>query len=99
MPNPRAVLRKITLRKPVPYCAHPQREDALNFLGAYVTETLECGHKVDVFFNPPLESLIAQRRRCQECDETEKVIEITAGKKKPPHRVGIPAAGTKKVLL
>jgi hypothetical protein len=63
----RNVLRLIVSRKPVPYCSFPEREDALNFLGAYVLETLECGHRVEQFFNPPVESLIAKRRRCAKC--------------------------------
>ena len=61
------VLRLVVSRKPVAYCFYPEREDALNFLGAYVVETLECGHQVDHFFNPPVEPLIAKRRRCVKC--------------------------------
>lgn len=76
MPQSKAVLRLIVSRKPVPYCSFPEREDALNFLGAYVIETLECGHRLDQFFNPPLESLIAKRRRCAECQP--KVIVFPA---------------------
>jgi hypothetical protein len=67
MHESQAVLRLVVSRKPVPYCFYPEREDALNFLGAYVVETLECGHRVHHFFNPPVESLIAKRRRCAEC--------------------------------
>lgn len=66
MPQPKDVLRLIVSRKPVPYCFYPERDDALNFLGAYVVE----------FFNPPVESLIAQRRRCAAC--RPKVIEFPA---------------------
>ena len=76
MPQPKDVLRLIVSRKPVPYCFYPERDDALNFLGAYVVETLECGHRVEQFFNPPVESLIAQRRRCAAC--RPKVIEFPA---------------------
>jgi hypothetical protein len=63
----KSVLRLVVSRKPVPYCFYPEREDALNFLGAYVLETLECGHRVEQFYNPPVESLIAKRRRCGQC--------------------------------
>ena len=61
------VLRLVVSRKPVAVCHFPEREDALQFLGAYVVETLECGHRVDQFFNPPVEPLIAKRRRCAQC--------------------------------
>jgi hypothetical protein len=94
-----AVLRLVVCRKPVPYCSFPERADALNFLGAYVVETLECGHQMPVYFNPPLESLIAKRRRCKACDDAEKVIDITAGRKKLPKSVGIPAAERKAALI
>lgn len=99
MPEPRAVLRLVVCRKPVAFCQFPERQDALDFLGAYVVETLECGHSVHQFFNPPIESLIAKRRRCRECEDAEKIVAITAGKKKPPVSVGMPAAGRKRVLL
>lgn len=99
MPPAKSVLRLIVSRKPVAVCLYPEREDALNFLTAHVIETLECGHKVETFFNPPIESLIAKRRRCRKCDEAEKVIEIKAGKKKPPVSVKIPPAERKQVLL
>ncbi len=72
----KSVLRLVVSRKPVPFCQFPEREDALNFLGAYVVETLECGHTVPHFFNPPVESLIAKRRRCAECEP--KVIQFPA---------------------
>lgn len=68
------VLRLVVSRKPVAFCQFPEREDALDFLGAYVVETLECGHEVTHFFNPPVESLIAKRRRCGRC--TPNVIEL-----------------------
>lgn len=71
-----AVLRLVVSRKPVPVCFHPEREDALNFLGAYVVETLECGHRVEQYYNPPVESLTAKRRRCAECHP--KVLEFPA---------------------
>lgn len=77
MPQVRNVLRLVVSRKPVPYCSFPEREDALNFLGAYVVETLECGHRLDQFFNPPVEALIAKRRRCAKCLPTN-VIEFPA---------------------
>ncbi len=67
MPPATNVLRLVVSRKPVAFCQHPEREDALNFLLAYVVETLECGHRVEHFFNPPVEALIAKRRRCSEC--------------------------------
>lgn len=70
------VLRLVVSRKPVAYSMHPGREDALNFLDAYVTETLECGHQLDQFFNPPVEPLIAKRRRCAKCQP--QVIEFPA---------------------
>jgi hypothetical protein len=95
----KAVLRLVVCRKPVPYLMHPEREDAAKFLGSYVVETLECGHKVHQFFNPPVESLIAKRRRCRECDEAEQVVEITAGKKKPPQGVARPFYVPKKVWV
>ena len=76
MPPMQAVLRLVVSRKPVPFCFYPEREDALNFLGAYVVETLECGHRVEQFYNPPVESLIAKRRRCAQCQP--KVIEFPA---------------------
>lgn len=72
----KAVLRLVVSRKPVAYCSFPEREDALNFLGAYVVETLECGHKIDQFFIPPVEPLIAKRRRCAQCPVN--VIEFPA---------------------
>lgn len=75
--NEKSVLRLVVSRKPVPYCSFPEREDALDFLGAYVLETLECGHRVEQFFNPPVESLIAKRRRCAQCRPTN-VIEFPA---------------------
>lgn len=99
MPQGKAVLRLIVCRRPMPYCAHPTRSDALNFLGAYVVETLECGHKLEAFFNPPMENLIAKRRRCRECDEAGNVIEITTGKKKPAVSVEIPAAERKQTVV
>jgi hypothetical protein len=99
MPLGKAVLRLVLSRKPVPFCAYPQREDALNFLGVYVVETLECGHRVHAFFNPPVENLVAKRRRCKECDEAVKVIEITAGKKKTPASVEILSAERKRISL
>jgi hypothetical protein len=64
---PLAALRLVVSRKPVAVCFHPEREDALNFLGAYVVETLECGHRVEQYYNHPVESLIAKRRRCKKC--------------------------------
>jgi hypothetical protein len=73
---PLAALRLVVSRKPVAVCFHPEREDALNVLGAYVVETLECGHRVHQYFNPPVESLIAKRRRCAECQP--KVLEFPA---------------------
>ena len=80
----KAVLRLVVSRKPVPYCFYPEREDALNFLGAYVVETLECGHSVEHFFNPPVESLIAKRRRCAQCEP--KLIEFPAQTKAPQRK-------------
>jgi hypothetical protein len=76
MLRPSAVLRLVISRKPVACCLYPEREDALNFLSAYVVETLECGHQTDQFFNPPVESLIAKRRRCVKC--RPNVIEFPA---------------------
>ena len=76
MPQAKAVLRLVVSRKPVAHCLHPEREDALNFLSAYVVETLECGHSVEHFFNPPVDPLSAKRRRCAECEP--KVIEFPA---------------------
>lgn len=76
MPPAKPVLRLVVSRKPVAYCLYPEREDALNFLGAYVVETLECGHRVEQFFNPPVEALIAKRRRCAKCHPN--VIEFPA---------------------
>jgi hypothetical protein len=70
------VLRLVVSRKPIAICHFPEREDALNFLAAYVVETLECGHQVSQFFIPPLETLIAKRRRCAECPVN--VIEFPA---------------------
>ena len=99
MTDRKAVLRLVLRRKPVPYCSFPEREDALNFLGAYVVETLECGHEVSAFFNPPVESLIAKRRRCKKCDDAEKVIEITAGRKKKPMPAKIAAAERERALV
>jgi len=99
MSHGKAVLRLVVCRKPVPFCAHPGREDELNFLGAYVIETLECGHQQSAFFNPPEEKLIAKRRRCRQCDDAAKVVEITAGKKKPAASVEIPAAGRRRSLV
>jgi hypothetical protein len=99
MPPSKSVLRLVVSRKPVACCLYPERKDALNFLSAYVVETLECGHQVEQFFNPPVEALIAKRRRCGECNEAGNVIEIAAGKKKPPVSVEIPAAGRRRTSL
>ena len=73
----RNVLRLVVSRKPVAFCQFPGREDALNFLAAYVVETLECGHVVHQFYNPPVDPLIAKRRRCSECQPTN-VMEFPA---------------------
>jgi hypothetical protein len=77
------VLRLVVSRKPVACCLYPEREDALSFLSAYVTETLECGHKIDQFFNPPVEPLIAKRRRCVKCRPLN-VIEFPARNRDAP---------------
>lgn len=97
MPQAKAVLRRVLCRKPVPFCIFPDRDDALSFLSAYMVETLECGHQLDTFFNPPVETLTAKYRRCRECDEAEKAIEIGSGKKKPAASVGIAATERKRV--
>jgi hypothetical protein len=89
---PKAVLRRVLSRKPMPFSAFPDRPDALNFLRCYMVETLECGHRVETYFNPPVDNLTAKYRRCKKCDEAANVIEITAGKKKPPVSVGTVAA-------
>lgn len=80
----KSVLRLVVSRKPVAHCLYPEREDALNFLNAYVVETLECGHTLPQFFNPPVESLIAKRRRCAKCQP--KVIEFPAQRNAAPER-------------
>jgi hypothetical protein len=98
MSKVKAVLRRVVCRKPVAFCAFPEREDALNFLQAYMVESLECGHRVSTFFNPPVENLTAKYRRCRECDEAGKIIEITAGKKKPPVSVEIAAPERQRIL-
>lgn len=84
MPPSKSVLRLVVSRKPVAYCLHPERADALNFLRAHVVETLECGHRVEQFFNSPIEVLIAKRRRCAECHP--KVIEFPAPDEAAPQR-------------
>lgn len=84
MPQGKSVLRLVVSRKPVAACLYPEREDALNFLNAYVVETLECGHSVEMFFNPPVEALIAKRRRCMRCHPN--VIEFPARDQTAPQR-------------
>ena len=71
------VLRVVTSRKPKAF--QPNPEQAPSYLVAYVTETLECGHKLDVNFIENVEPLIAKRRSCQEC--------ATLNKKKPSQSV------------
>lgn len=80
----KSVLRLVVSRKPVACCLHPERADALHFLRAHVVETLECGHRVEQFFNSPVEVLIAKRRRCAECHP--KVIEFPARDEAAPAR-------------
>jgi hypothetical protein len=64
----KSILRLVVSRQPVAYCTQPERgKYVLDFLSAYVIETLECGHQVEQFFNPPIEPLIAKRRRCVKC--------------------------------
>jgi hypothetical protein len=64
----KAVLRRVTHRKPVPFLLHPEREseDRADFLGVYVVETLECSHTVTTY--PEADPLIAKYRRCNKCD-------------------------------
>lgn len=88
-PTP-AVLPLVVCRKPVAFSMQPERDDALNYLNAYVVETLECGHEVNQHFNPPLENLIAKRRRCLQCDQRQidepqvkRVLEFPSPQKKP----------------
>jgi hypothetical protein len=79
----KATLQRVVHRKPVPYMPHAHVPE---YLLVYVVETLECGHRVTVY--PQADSLIASRRRCQECDGGE-VIAIDA-LKKPSASVRIP---------
>ena len=55
-------LRLVTLRVPK---AHMPYAHVPDYLLAYVTETLECGHQLDFF--PTSDPLIARRRNCPEC--------------------------------
>jgi hypothetical protein len=73
MPNLR-LLRLVIERKPVPFMPYPKNPE---YLLAYCTETLECGHKFD--FYPQADKLIARRRNCPEC--------VALPKKKPAQSV------------
>ncbi|HXM64456.1 MAG TPA: hypothetical protein VN950_26585 [Terriglobales bacterium] len=76
----KAVLRKVVHRKPVPFMPYAHVPD---YLLVHVTETLECGHTLEIF--PGVDPLIAQRRRCQECDRGE-VLDV---RKKPSGSVRV----------
>jgi len=70
----KATLQRVVHRKPVPFMPH-EREP--QYLLVYVVESLECGHTVTVY--PQADPLIAQRRRCLDCDGGE----VEAAQKKP----------------
>lgn len=74
---PKFALRKVVHRRPRPFVPHAS---APKYLACYVTETLECGHTLDVF--PQSDPLIAVRRHCQRCDEL-KVVSIDEARKPP----------------
>ena len=57
-------LRKVVYRRPEPFMPYPNEPQ---YLVCFITETLECGHTLDVF--PQSDPLIAVRRRCQECQD------------------------------
>jgi hypothetical protein len=61
MPNLR-LLRLVIQRKPIPFMPYPKNPQ---YLLAYCTELLECGHQVDFF--PQADPLIARRRSCPDC--------------------------------
>jgi len=71
----KAALKRVVHRKPVPYMPHASEP---KYLLVYVTELLECGHRVTVY--PQADALIAVRRRCPECDDG-KVVSIESAKK------------------
>lgn len=60
----KAVLRKVVHRRLVPFIPYAHVPD---YIFCHVVETLECGHTVEIF--PQADPLIAQRRRCHDCDE------------------------------
>jgi hypothetical protein len=79
----KATLRRVVHRKPVPFRPYAHVPE---YLLCHVTETLECGHTLEIF--PQADPLIAVRRRCQECDGEQNPI---AALKKPSGSVGIPS--------
>lgn len=92
----KAVLRRVVLRKPVPFLLYPERKDRADYLGVYMVETLECGHELSTF--PQIDPLIAKFRRCDKCD-VPRVIPIrveVAVPKKPPQSVRIGAVERKR---
>lgn len=58
-------LQRVVDRKPVGHRPHPDR--CPDYIVCYCVETLECGHAVTTFYNPPSDSLIAKRRECKNC--------------------------------
>ena len=63
------ILRVVRSRRPKAFQVNPQDP---NYLLAYVTEKLECGHEQDVQFIENVEPLIAKHRSCQECAALNK---------------------------
>jgi hypothetical protein len=72
----RAPLRRVVFRKPKAH-QHPRRAQLISIS---VRETLECGHKLDVFPSEA-EPLIAKYRRCPECMEVLKALASLPPKK------------------
>ena len=83
----KAALRRVVHRKPVPFRPYAHVPE---YLLCHVTETLECGHTVEIF--PQSDPLIAVRRRCQVCEEGEGEVV----NKKPSVSVGISGVERKR---
>ncbi len=72
---------KVIARKPRAFYRDEKHKDVLT---AYVTETLECGHRQDYFFIEETEPLTAKRRACYQCagltEVTSKKVNSRAAK-------------------